>query len=179
MPLISAVTVVLARITSISFAFRGSSASLFFASVSIKKEVLSPSLGWETSASGSSLSGPQEPGRLYSLHTDIQGQLVGKRWGKECVFQALLPKQSTLHSPSLPEVASLFGGSEHWPRDFPGDPVLKNPPYNAGDEGSIPGQGTKILHAAVQLSRRIKTTEPTHPGACAPQLEKRKPTCHN
>ena len=36
--------------------------------------------------------------------------------------------------------------------DFPGGPVVKNPPYNAGDTGSIPGQRTKIPHAAGQLS---------------------------
>ena len=39
-------------------------------------------------------------------------------------------------------------------RDFPGGPVVKNPPYNAGDTGSIPGQGTKIPHATGQLSPR-------------------------
>ena len=27
-------------------------------------------------------------------------------------------------------------------RDFPGGPKFKNPPYNAGDWGSIPGQGS-------------------------------------
>ena len=27
-----------------------------------------------------------------------------------------------------------------------GGPVVKNPPCNPGDAGSIPGQGTKILH---------------------------------
>ena len=32
-------------------------------------------------------------------------------------------------------------------RDFPAGPVVKNPPSNAGDVGSIPGQGTKIPHA--------------------------------
>ena len=37
-------------------------------------------------------------------------------------------------------------------RDFPGGPVVTNPPSNAGDLGSIPGQGTKIPHAAGQLS---------------------------
>ena len=52
---------------------------------------------------------------------------------------------------------------------------------------SIPGQGTKILHATRQLSqntttialallnegaRMPKTTEPTCPGACEPQLER-------
>ena len=28
-------------------------------------------------------------------------------------------------------------------RDFPGGPVVKNPPSNPGNMGSIPGQGTK------------------------------------
>ena len=37
-------------------------------------------------------------------------------------------------------------------RDFPGAPVVKNPPCNAGDAGSIPGQETKISHATEQLS---------------------------
>ena len=36
--------------------------------------------------------------------------------------------------------------------DFPGGPVVKNPLSNAGDTCSIPGQGTKIPHAAEQLS---------------------------
>ena len=46
------------------------------------------------------------------------------------------------------------------PRDFTGGPMLKNPPSNAGDVGSIPDQGTKIPHAAGQLSPRATTTEP-------------------
>ena len=32
-------------------------------------------------------------------------------------------------------------------RDSPGGLLVKNPPSNAGDAGSIPGQGTKIPHA--------------------------------
>ena len=36
-------------------------------------------------------------------------------------------------------------------RAFPGDPGVKNLPSNAGDVGLIPGQGTKIPHAAGQL----------------------------
>ena len=36
--------------------------------------------------------------------------------------------------------------------DFPGGPVVKNLPGNAGDTGLIPGQETKIPHAAEQLS---------------------------
>ena len=38
------------------------------------------------------------------------------------------------------------------PRDLLGGPVAKNPPCNAGDVGSIPYPGTKILHATEQLS---------------------------
>ena len=44
-------------------------------------------------------------------------------------------------------------------RDFPGGPVVKNPPSNAGDVGLIPGWETKIPHAAGQLS--LHTLEPT------------------
>ena len=36
--------------------------------------------------------------------------------------------------------------------DFPGGPVIKNPPCKAGDAGSIPSQGTRIPHAVEQLS---------------------------
>ena len=36
--------------------------------------------------------------------------------------------------------------------DFPGGPVVKNSPSNAGDVGSISGWKTKISHAAGQLS---------------------------
>ena len=32
-------------------------------------------------------------------------------------------------------------GSRAEQRDFPGGPVVKNPPCNAGDKGSIPGWG--------------------------------------
>ena len=65
--------------------------------------------------------------------------------------------------------------------------MVKNPPSNSGDVGSIPGQGTKIPHAVEQqslhttttelawLNKRAhmpQTTEPTHPGARVPQLER-------
>ena len=39
-----------------------------------------------------------------------------------------------------------FKKEKHW--DFPGGPVVKKPPSNARDAGSIPGQGNKIPHAA-------------------------------
>ena len=50
--------------------------------------------------------------------------------------------------------------------------MVKNPPYDAGDVGSIPGWETKIPHAAGQLSPRATTTEPTCSGAHAPQLKR-------
>ena len=50
--------------------------------------------------------------------------------------------------------------------------MVKNPPSNAGDTGSIPGQVTKIPHAVEQLSPQAATTEPAHSGAHVPQLER-------
>ena len=47
-------------------------------------------------------------------------------------------------------------------RDLPGGPVVKNPPSNAGDVGSIPGPGTKMSHATGQLSPRAATRESAH-----------------
>ena len=49
-------------------------------------------------------------------------------------------------------------------------PGVKNPPSNAGDVGSILGRGTKIPHAAGQLSPRATTRERKKP--CTPQLER-------
>ena len=37
-------------------------------------------------------------------------------------------------------------------RNFASGPVVKNLPSNAGDVGSIPGWGAKILHVVGQLS---------------------------
>ena len=47
-------------------------------------------------------------------------------------------------------------------RDFPGSPVVKSPPCNAGDTGSIPGQGIKNPTAAEQLSLRATARESVH-----------------
>ena len=43
-------------------------------------------------------------------------------------------------------------------KDFPGVPVVKKPPSNAGDVRLIPGRGTKILYPAEQLSLCIAET---------------------
>ena len=49
--------------------------------------------------------------------------------------------------------------------------MVKNPPANAGDMGSIPGLGTRIPHAG-KLSQCSTTTEPTHSRANSSQEEK-------
>ena len=41
-------------------------------------------------------------------------------------------------------------------RDFPGGPVVKTPPSNAGAAGSIPGQGAKIPHASQPKHQNIR-----------------------
>ena len=47
-------------------------------------------------------------------------------------------------------------------RDFLGSSVVRNPPSNAGEVGSIPGWGTEISHVKGQLSSWTATTEPKH-----------------
>ena len=41
-------------------------------------------------------------------------------------------------------------------RDFPGSPVVKTSPSNAGVADSIPGQGAKIPHASGPKKQNIK-----------------------
>ena len=62
--------------------------------------------------------------------------------------------------------------------DFPGGPVVKNPTSNAGDANSIPDRGTKIPHAAGQLSPHTTTAEPA-PELESPRATPKDPTCHN
>ena len=70
-------------------------------------------------------------------------------------------------------------------RDFPGGPVVKNPPCNARDAGSIPGPGTRFPHVAGQLSPHATTREPACHNYRAHALwslhatTREKLTCHN
>ena len=43
-----------------------------------------------------------------------------------------------------------------WVWDFPGGPVIKTLPSNAGGVGSIPGQGAKISHASWPKKQNMK-----------------------
>ena len=55
---------------------------------------------------------------------------------------------------------------KHMLRNFPGSPLVKNPGANAGNMGSISGLGTKITHAARQLTLCIMTTNPELQSLC-------------
>ena len=57
----------------------------------------------------------------------------------------ILPYSMALVHDRLPELKDSLG-------DLPGGSVIKNPPSNAEDVGSIPGRGTKIPHALGQPS---------------------------
>ena len=50
--------------------------------------------------------------------------------------------------------------------------MVKNPPSKAVDAGSIPGRGTKIPHAAGQLSHAPQLLSPRALEPGAPQLER-------
>ena len=54
---------------------------------------------------------------------------------------------------------SLESPNEDPLRDFSGGPVVKNSCCNAEDMGSMHSQGTKIPHAAEQLSPQVAATE--------------------
>ena len=65
---------------------------------------------------------------------------------------------------------------------FPGGPVVMNPPSNAGEPGSIPGQRTKIPHATGQLSLRALEPARHNYRARALQLWSPRvlePACHS
>ena len=59
-----------------------------------------------------------------------------------------------------------LGIKSNWLGDFPGGAVVKNPPANAGDMGSIPGPGGS------HMPPFATTTEARAPRARAPQQEK-------
>ena len=47
-------------------------------------------------------------------------------------------------------------------RDFPGGSAVESPPCNVGDLGSIPGQGSRILHESEQLGLYVADTDTKH-----------------
>ena len=62
-------------------------------------------------------------------------------------------------------------------RDFPGGPVIKNPPFSDRDVVLISGWGTKIPRAVGQLSPHVTTTELARLNKRAPEPQTTEPTC--
>ena len=56
-------------------------------------------------------------------------------------------------------------------QDFPGGPVLRNSPFNAGDAGSIPGWGTKIPHAEGKLTSCASATKSANCNERFPKIQ--------
>ena len=56
----------------------------------------------------------------------------------------------------------LIASFKNIPQDFPDGPVVKIPPSNAGNTGSISGQGNEITYAIGQLSLNFTAAEPKH-----------------
>ena len=54
--------------------------------------------------------------------------------------------------------------------NFPGGPVVKNPPCNAGDVGSVPGQGTEIPHDGGLVAKLCPTLATQRSAACQGSL---------
>ena len=53
------------------------------------------------------------------------------------------------------DLGGLVGHDRLWIWDFPGHPVLRLCASTAGGEGSIPGWGTKILHASQNNKEKV------------------------
>ena len=82
----------------------------------------------------------------------------------------ILNKLANLSRYEYGKEITLLNKDSYW--DFPGGPVVKNLPSNAGNVCLIPGWGIKMPHAAGQLSPHTATTEPARSGAHVPQLER-------
>ena len=89
--------------------------------------------------------GTGEPGELPSMWS----HRVGHHWSD------LAGSHLAFRNAQLPD--HFFPALRTPLMDFSGGPVVKNPPANAGDLGSIPGLGS--AHATRQLSSCTATTE--------------------
>ena len=81
-------------------------------------------------------------------------------------FTLILPTQRSQETLTVTQLVSsraprgFSGGAddkESVCKDFPGGSVVKTSSSNAGDAGSIPGQGAKIPHASGQKTKTYKT----------------------
>ena len=83
----------------------------------------------------------------------------------------LIVQFSSRNEFKLPTVITGLKKIKKVKENFPGGPLVKNPPANAGHIGLIPDPG-RSPHASEQLSPCATTAEARAPRAGAPQQEK-------
>ena len=91
----------------------------------------------------------EEPGRLPSLELQRVGHDLVTKQLQHTIFK------THTKTPS----------SKNQLRDFPGGPVVTDPPCNAGAAGLIPSGRTEIPSAVGELSPHAASIEPTCSGA--------------
>ena len=82
-----------------------------------------------------------------------------KNFQKGSALGIAIALQSSTISVEGKALSDFFKVKKHGQGHLPGGPVVQNPSSSAGDASSIPGWGTKILHAVRQLSSRVTTRE--------------------
>ena len=92
------------------------------------------------------------------LEDNIQENLIDLGYGED--FSHTPPPKTQ----SMKEVNNLDFIKINSSRDFPGGPVVKNPPSNAGDMGLILSPGTKAARQLKPVHRNCRacTLEPVH-----------------
>ena len=89
-------------------------------------------------------------GRAPTKRT-MGGALGAEPWNQDCGW---------LKCPSGGNLGHIKAtGIKDHEREFPGCPVVRNPPSNVGNVGSIPGRGSKVPHASEQLKPPMTTRE--------------------
>ena len=136
----------------------------------------------------------EETHRLKNVARVLGDTLTGfKSLINELLFQCNPPGKKIRAPNSLSFSTSTIRAHvcrKGFPRNFPGDPVVENPPASSGDTGSIPGLGRSHMpwsnkacapqslslhsnaHELLLLSPWATPVKPSHPRTCTVQQEK-------
>ena len=113
------------------------------------------------------------------MNPHLYGQLIynkgGKniQWGKDSLFNKQCWENWTATCKRIKLDYSHTMNKKKF-KDFPGDTVVKNPPANAGDMGSIPAPGRS------HMPRSNKAHAPQLLSLCSrARATTTKPACHN
>ena len=76
---------------------------------------------------------------MEDVELAVCGRRIYRLWGPNYLEKDVAPLEEN-------QIRKL--GKKSYHRDFPGSPVVKALPFNAGGAASIPGEGAKIQHAS-------------------------------